>query len=221
MPAYQSGAPAGLGVIKSYSSADPLRRAERLLQGGSRRLGRRSTGYRFLSSTGAAGAAGPPVGGTSLAAPLWRRWSRSQTPGPPANAHPVRVPQPALYLIAGKGGYGPRMNDVTKGDNHLESIPNWWRYPATSGYDSRRGLGTPDAANASGGAWSTRLCSLPESGGVQYASPTRSSIAASEHNLDAVARRFPPSQSLCVRGSACRLQASECGSARPRPAGCG
>jgi subtilase family serine protease len=189
MPAYQSGAPAGLGVIKSYSSADPCGAPS----GYCREVPDVSadadpdTGLVIdWSSWGG----WTSVGGTSLAAPLWAALVALTDAWPACNAHPVGFLNPALYLIAGKGGYGRAMNDVTKGDNHLESIPNWWRYPATVGYDLASGLGTPDAANASGGGLVTRLCSLPESGGVQYASPTRSSIAASEHNLDAVRTSF-------------------------------
>ena len=93
-------------------------------------------------------------------------------------------------MIAGRGGYASALNDVTKGDNHLASIPNWWRYPATVGYDLASGLGTPDAANPSGGGLVARLCALPESGGVQYASPTKSSVTASQHSVTAVRTSF-------------------------------
>ena len=184
MPAYQSGASPALGVIKSYSSAQPCGAP---------------TGYcREVPDvsadadpmTGLVIDWGPwggwtTVGGTSLAAPLWAALVVLTDAWPACSAHPVGFLNPALYLIAGTGGYASALNDVTRGSDHLASIPNWWRYPATVGYDLASGLGTPDAANPSGGGLVARLCALPESGGVQYASPTKSSVTASQHTVDA------------------------------------
>jgi len=185
MPAYQSGAPPSLGVIKSYSSPKPCDAP---------------TGYcrevpdvsadadpnKGLVINWGSGGGWTSVGGTSLAAPLWAALVALTDAWPTCSTHPVGFLNPALYAIAGSGGYARALNDVTGGDNHLSSIANWWRYPATVGYDLATGLGTPDAANASGGGLVARLCALAESGGVQYASPTKSSITAAQHTVNAV-----------------------------------
>ena len=184
MPAYQSDAPPALGVIKSYSSPKPCDAP---------------TGYcREVPDVSAD--ADPntglvidwdhwggwtAVGGTSVAAPLWAALIALTDAWPACSAHPVGFVNPALYLIASGSSYGRALNDVTRGSNHLLSIPNWWRYPATVGYDLASGLGTPDAANPAGGGLVAQLCALPESGGVPYASPTKSSITASTHDLAA------------------------------------
>ena len=160
-----------------------VRRADRLLPGGSRRLGRRRPDHRPRDRLGRLGRL-DVVGGTSLAAPLWAALVALTDAWPACSAHPVGFLNPALYSIAGRSGYASALNDVTRGSNHLASIPNWWRYPATVGYDLASGLGTPDAANPSGGGLVAQLCALPESGGVQYASPTKSSVTASQHSVD-------------------------------------
>ena len=189
MPAYQSGAPPALGVIKPYSSAKPCGAP---------------TGYcREVPdvsgdadpTTGLVIAWGRPgdwtvVGGTSLAAPLWAALIALTNVWPTCSAHPVGFVNPSLYSIAGRRAYASALNDVTRGANLLPSIPNWWHYPATVGYDLASGLGTPDAANPSGGGLVAQLCALPESGGAQYASPTRSSITASDHAVAAVSTSF-------------------------------
>ena len=186
MPAYQADAPAALGVIKSYSSPSPCgaptgycREVPDVSSDADPNTG---LVIYWVSYGGWAS-----VGGTSLAAPLWAALAALTDAWPTCSGHPVGFLNPALYSIAGSPGYSSALHDVTRGDNHLSSIADWWRYPATVGYDLASGLGTPDAANPSGGGLVTQLCALPESGGVQYASPTRSTITASQHVVDAVA----------------------------------
>ncbi len=100
MPAYQSGAPPALGVIKSYSSSKPCDAP---------------TGYcREVPDVSAD--ADPntglvidwghwggwsAVGGTSVAAPLWAALIALTDAWPACSAHPVGFVNPALYLIAG------------------------------------------------------------------------------------------------------------------------
>jgi subtilase family serine protease len=184
MPAYQSDASPALQVIKSYSSPQPCGAP---------------TGYcREVPDVSAdadpdtglvvywGGWGGwARVGGTSIAAPLWAALVALADAWPTCSAHTVGFLNPSLYSIAGTSAYASAFNDVTRGNNHLSSIPSWWRYPATVGYDLASGLGTPDAANPSGGGLVAQLCALPESGGVQYASPTKSSITAAQHTVDA------------------------------------
>ena len=101
MPAYQSDAPLALGVINSYSSAQPCGAP---------------TGYcREVPDvsadadpiTGLVIDWGPwggwtVVGGTSLAAPLWAALVALTDAWPACSAHPVGFLNPALYLIAGR-----------------------------------------------------------------------------------------------------------------------
>ncbi|MGO9964711.1 MAG: protease pro-enzyme activation domain-containing protein [Acidimicrobiales bacterium] len=189
MPAYQSDAPASLGVIKPYSSPGPCGAPTGYCRQVPDVSADADPNTGLVIDWGSWGG-WTSVGGTSLAAPLWAALVALTDAWPTCSAHPVGFLNPALYSIAASGGYASALNDVTRGDNHLSSIANWWRYPATVGYDLASGLGTPDAANPSGGGLVTRLCALPESGGVQYASPTKSSITASDHTVDAVSTAF-------------------------------
>ncbi len=184
MPAYQSDASPALGVIKSYSSPEPCSAPTGYCREVPDVSADANPNTGLVIDWGGWGG-WTPVGGTSLAAPLWAALVALTDAWPACSAHTVGFLNPALYSIAGKSAYASALNDVTRGDNHLLSIPDWWRYPATVGYDLASGLGTPDAANPSGGGLVAQLCALPESGGVQYASPTKSSITASEHNVDA------------------------------------
>ncbi len=189
MPAYQSDAPASLGVIKPYSSPGPCGAPTGYCREVPDVSADADPNTGLVIDWGSSGG-WTSVGGTSLAAPLWAALVALTDAWPTCNAHPVGFLNPALYSIAGSGGYASALNDVTRGDNHLPSIANWWRYPATVGYDLASGLGSPDAASPSGGGLVTRLCALPASGGVQYASPTKSSITASEHTVTAVRAAF-------------------------------
>jgi subtilase family serine protease len=181
MPAYQSKASPRLHVIKTYSSARPCG----VPTGYCREVPDVSADADFYTGLVIYGADWPapgwgPIGGTSIAAPLWAALAALTDAWPTCEAHPVGFLNPALYSIAGSSpsAYANAFNDITAGDNHLSSFPNSRRYGATVGYDLASGLGTPDAADSSGGGLVARLCRLPESGGVPYASPTKSSITA-------------------------------------------
>jgi subtilase family serine protease len=184
MPAYQSDAPASLRVIKSYSSPKPCSAPA----GYCREVpdvaadADPNTGLEIYWSGWGGWAT---VGGTSIAAPLWAALVALTNAWPACSTHPVGFLNPSLYSIAGSSQYLSAFNDVTTGNNVSSYLPTWWRYPATVGYDLATGLGTPDAANGSGGGLVTRLCELPESGGALYASPTRSSITAVGHRIRA------------------------------------
>ena len=177
MPAYQLYAAPALAVVKSYSSSKPCAAP---------------TGYcREVPDVSAdadpntglvihwSGWGGwSTIGGTSIAAPMWAALVTLIDASPACKGIPVGFLNPSLYSIAGMAGdYATAFYDVTKGDNHLPGMANWWQYSATVGYDLASGLGTP-TANSMGGGLEAMLCSLPASGGAAYASPTRSSITA-------------------------------------------
>lgn len=179
MPAYQSGAAASLQVIKPYSSKEPCGAP---------------TGYcREVPdvsadadpATGlvvylAAWGGWSSIGGTSIASPLWAALATLADAWPACSGHPVGFMNPSLYEIAGQSPteYANAFDDITSGNNHLAQFGNLWQYGATPGYNLASGLGTPIAANPTGGGLVTDLCALPESGGALYASPTQSSITA-------------------------------------------
>jgi len=179
MPAYQANASPALGVVKSYSSRKPC-----------------GEPYGFCREVPDVSADADPdtglviywagwngwssVGGTSIAAPMWAALVALADSWPSCGTEPVGFLNPTLYWIAGMGPnqYAAAFNDVTTGSNRLPQFASWWQYPATAGYDLATGLGTPIAADPTGGGLVADLCSLPASGGAAYASPTRSSIVA-------------------------------------------
>ena len=176
MPAYQLYAPANLAVVKSYSSGKPCG----VPTGFCREVPDVSadadpnTGL-VIHWSGWGGWS--TIGGTSIAAPMWAALVALVDASPACKGIPVGFLNPTLYFIAGTpGDYATAFYDVTKGDNHLAQLANWWQYPATVGYDFASGLGTPTADTDGGLAG--LMCSLPASGGAAYASPTRSSITA-------------------------------------------
>lgn len=177
MPAYQLYAPAALAVVKSYSSGKPCGIP---------------TGY-CREDPDVSADADPntglvihwsgwggwsTIGGTSISAPMWAAFVALVDASPACKGIPVGFLNPTLYYIAGTpGDYASAFYDVTKGDNHLPGLANWWQYGATVGYDLASGLGTPSAGTTNGGL-AGLMCTLPASGGAAYASPTRSSITA-------------------------------------------
>jgi subtilase family serine protease len=179
MPAYQADAAPALGVVKAYSSPKPCGAPAgfcREVPDVSADADPDTGLVIYWDSWGGWSS----VGGTSIAAPMWAALVVLADAWPACATRPVGFLNPTLYWIAGMGPseYASAFDDVTVGNNHLPQFPSWWQYPATTGYDLATGLGTPIAANEDGGGLVARLCSLPESGGASYASPTRSSIVA-------------------------------------------
>ena len=101
-------------------------------------------GYLFYCEAGdCAGAGWSPVGGTSLASPLWAALVALSNQGCPAG--PAGFLNPTLYAGA-DGKLGPQfvgaLNDITTGNNDL--LNRYGLYPAGPGYDMASGLGTPN-----------------------------------------------------------------------------
>jgi subtilase family serine protease len=190
MPAYQSGAAAALQVIKAYSSNEPCGAPTgycRQVPDVSSDADPSSGLVIYLGALGGWGF----IGGTSISAPLWAAVAALADAWPSCGAHPVGFLNPSLYSIAGvsPSQYASAFDDVTQGDNHLAQFPELWQYPATPGYDLATGLGTPIAANPMGGGLVAQLCTLPESGGALYASPTMSSVSAVLPRVKAVSTK--------------------------------
>jgi len=185
MPVYQSQVAPDVHVIKAYSSPKPCgapagdycREVPDVSADANP-----GTGYLIFY-----GGAWTLIGGTSGAAPLWAALVALADAWPACSAHPVGFLNPSLYSIAGATNAAAAINDVTRGSNDLFGTGH---YPATVGYDFASGLGTPDAANPVGHGLVAQLCTLPESGGVPYASPTKSLVTASRLSVKADGSAF-------------------------------
>ena len=181
MPGYQLHSQPSLRVIKPYSSRKPCNAPS----GFCREVPDVSadadpnTGL-MINWSGSGGDGWGPLGGTSIASPLWAALVALADALPACDGRPIGFLNPSLYWLAGlsRAAYASSFNDVRKGNNHLPQFPKWWQYGAGVAYDLVTGLGSPIATNAAGNGLVAQLCAMPESGGALYASPTRSSITA-------------------------------------------
>jgi hypothetical protein len=154
MPAYQSGAAAGLGVVNPLSSGAPCAGTLcREVPDVSADAAVRS-GY-FVYAEGK----WQLIGGTSAAAPLWASFAALADATPGCAARPIGFVNPAVYQLGGSA-YAANFNDVTQpspaglGSNDVHF--NGTRpFPVGAGYDMTTGVGTPI-----GGALATSLCGL-------------------------------------------------------------
>jgi hypothetical protein len=87
-----------------------------------------------------------PIGGTSLAAPLWAGMIALANERAANNSQPpVGFVNPILYAIAKSTNYQSCFHDITTGGNTNSASPS--KFWATPGYDLCTGLGTPNGAN--------------------------------------------------------------------------
>jgi hypothetical protein len=139
MPSYQSGAPAGVGVVNAGSSGSPCLATT----GDCREVPDVSadadpyTGYSVFWSGGWHG-----IGGTSAGAPLWGALLALTNASSACGGNPVGFANPTLYATAADdpGAF----NDITTGNNDYTGA-NSGTFPARTGYDMASGLGTPTA----------------------------------------------------------------------------
>ncbi len=148
MPAYQSGAPAGLNVINANSSGAPCA----VTSGDCREVPDVSADSSDLSAY-AIYYAGNWYGfwGTSAAAPTWAAYTALVNGSSACGGTTVGFANPLLYQIAA-GDYGNAFNDVTTGTNDL-SGGQGGLFPTGPGYDMATGLGSPN-----GGVLAQDLC---------------------------------------------------------------
>ncbi len=84
-----------------------------------------------------------PVGGTSLAAPLWAAFMALVNQGAAENGQPpIGFANPALYAIGKSTNYAACFHDITSGNNFSSNSPA--KYSAATGYDLCTGWGTPN-----------------------------------------------------------------------------
>ncbi len=120
------------------------------------------------------------VGGTSAAAPLWAAMladtDASEACGTTGG---VGFANPLLYAVASvPSEYKASFTDVTSGNNDDLSV-NGGLFPATAGYDTASGLGTPQITAPGGGdglAYYLCQAATPTGGGTAAARPTVSAV---------------------------------------------
>ena len=151
MPSYQSGASAALNVTNnSYASGTPC-----AATGGDCREvpdvsadADPATGYAIYNGGWL------EVGGTSAAAPTWAALIALANASTSCAGNDIGFANPDLYSLAGSG-YATYFNDVTQGNNDIDSSTFHGTYPAGTGYDMASGLGTPI-----GSALAAGLCGI-------------------------------------------------------------
>jgi subtilase family serine protease len=143
MPAYQSGAAAGLHVINAGSTGTPCgatsgycREAPDVSMDADP-----DTGYAVYDDGAWEG-----VGGTSAAAPLFGSILALANASSACAGKTVGFVNPALYSIAGTSSYSSVFNDITTGNNDWYASHTPAQYPAGVGYDEATGLGSVHAA---------------------------------------------------------------------------
>ncbi|HWE33235.1 MAG TPA: protease pro-enzyme activation domain-containing protein [Solirubrobacteraceae bacterium] len=150
MPAYQSGAAPGLGVLRGASST-PCGNPALCREGPDVSADADpDTGYLiYWNGSGTADGGGQPsgwlgIGGTSLAAPIWASMFALTDSLPQCQGSRIGFANPGLYRAAGTG-YSNDFNDVASGNNDLTGT-HGSQFAATAGYDMASGLGSPNAA---------------------------------------------------------------------------
>ncbi|MHB1987679.1 MAG: protease pro-enzyme activation domain-containing protein [Acidimicrobiales bacterium] len=156
MPAYQTGAPASLGVINNESSA----KACHVLSGYCREVpdvtadADPDTGYAYYYE-----GAWSSIGGTSGGAPLWAAVTALTDASTRCAGRSVGFLNPALYAVAGSSSYAGAFTDITTGNNdYTPSGQADGLFRAMPGYDMASGLGSPLVTSPSGGL-ALALCS--------------------------------------------------------------
>jgi subtilase family serine protease len=155
MPSYQSGAPAGLGVINADSNAASCGSTYCREEPDVSADADPASGYVIFAQ-----GVWTIVGGTSASAPLWASFAAlvDASTGCPGT---IGFVNPALYQIAG-GAYATNFNDTSQpspntgvADNDALGV-NGGLFPVTTGYDMSTGLGSMNAPQLA-----ASLCGLP------------------------------------------------------------
>jgi subtilase family serine protease len=150
MPGYQSGAPAALGVVTTFSTCgNSTGRCREVPDVAAYAAPSFATYCTEGGRDGCDPGGWTGFGGTSLAAPIWGSLFALANASPACASKRIGFANPALYAIAGGAGYAGAFTDVTQGNNDL-GYQNGL-YPAGPGYDLATGLGTPIAGAGTGG----------------------------------------------------------------------
>jgi subtilase family serine protease len=155
MPAYQSGAPAALGVINADSNAAQCSSTYCREQPDVSADADPGSGYVIYSQ-----GVWKVVGGTSASAPMWAAFAALANASPGCHGL-IGFVNPALYQIAGTA-YASTFNDVSQPSPDTGAAGNdalgvnGGLFPVTGGYDMATGLGSMDAPQLA-----ASLCGLP------------------------------------------------------------
>jgi len=163
MPAYQSGAPAGVGVVQADSGqacgAQLCRQVPDVAADGDP-----NSGYVVFVTDPANGSGWAVAGGTSASAPLWAAFTALANASAACRGFTLGFENPALYAVAGSA-YTANFHDVTapspfagaSGNANNPGTNDTWSdspdnpanpadlYPVLAGYDMTTGLGSPIA----------------------------------------------------------------------------
>jgi hypothetical protein len=98
------------------------------------------------------------IGGTSSASPIWAAMLALADASPTCKSNPstsagVGFVSPLLYGIASNPtAYAASFNDITEGNNDVYGLDDGKTFPATTGYDTASGLGSPRLTGPGGSA---------------------------------------------------------------------
>jgi hypothetical protein len=98
------------------------------------------------------------IGGTSSASPIWAAMLALADASPTCKASAstatgVGFVSPLLYAIASNPtAYAASFNDITEGNNDVYGLDGGKTFPATTGYDTASGLGSPRLTGPGGSA---------------------------------------------------------------------
>jgi len=152
MPAFQSGAPAALGVINANSSGQPCGLAAgsycREVPDVSANADPMTAYLDYWNGNGSAhGESGwQGTGGTSGAAPLWAALFALADASRACRGTQIGFADPSLYALAAQS-QATYFNEITTGNNDFTPTGNTaGLYPASPGYNMASGLGSPKAA---------------------------------------------------------------------------
>ncbi|HVS99492.1 MAG TPA: S53 family peptidase [Solirubrobacterales bacterium] len=156
MPAYQSGAAPGLGVIGALSSGEPCgatsgycRQVPDVAADASLQ-----TGYAIRANE-----RWEVTGGTSAAAPFWAAFAALTNASPTCGGTAIGFANPALYEVGGSDAYATDFRDVVEprpgGKPTTNRFDDAEPFPAGPGYDMASGIGTPR-----GTSLAASLCAL-------------------------------------------------------------
>ena len=146
MPAYQSGAAPGLGVLGPQSGgtcgAADCREVPDVSADGDA-----GSGYVIFSR-----GVWKVLGGTGFATPLWAAFAALTNSSSACRGASIGLANPSLYLLAGSSSAQSMFNDITSASPRTAKANNdaagtqAGRYPVNAGYDMATGLGSMQAA---------------------------------------------------------------------------
>jgi subtilase family serine protease len=180
MPAYQSGAPAGLNVVNANSSGTPCGASS----GDCREVPDVSADASDVSPYSIYIAGGwHQFWGTSAAAPTWAAYTALVNGSSACAGTDVGFANPLLYRVAATD-YANAFNDVTTGNNDWSGAQGGM-FPAGSGYDMATGLGSPNGAVLAQDLCAARAAAVTVTNPGAQSDPVGATVSLPIHAADA------------------------------------